>query len=152
MNKVKLLTIVSICLLVINLGMLWFIVSHKPGPSRKEGPKKMVIEKLQLDASQTQEYEKMIEWHKSEVEKSEQQMLSLKNQLYLSLKQNSKTDEVDSVIADIGKIQKTIEHTHYKHFEDIKTLCKPEQLALYDKFCEEIAKLFAPGPPRKNAK
>jgi hypothetical protein len=152
MNKVKVLSIVSIGLFAANIILIWFLMSNKMAHDRKEGPKKIIIEKLHFDESQTKEYEKLIDWHKKNIRKSESQMMVLKNQLYTSLQQNKQTNSTDSLIAEIGKVQIEIEHINYKHFKDIKELCKPEQLKLFDELCEDIAKLFAHKPLPPNEK
>jgi protein CpxP len=43
-------------------------------------------------------------------------------------------------------VQTYIERTHYKHFEDIKQLCKPNQQKDFEKLTQEIANLF--GRPK----
>jgi periplasmic protein CpxP/Spy len=152
MNKVKVLSIVSIGLFAANIILIWFLMTNKTAHDRKEGPKKIIIEKLQFNEVQTAEYEKLIDWHKENIRKQEQQMMVLKNQLYTSLQQNKQTNSTDSLIAEIGKVQIEIEYINYKHFKDIKELCKPEQLELFDELCEDIAKLFAHKPLPPNEK
>jgi protein CpxP len=152
MNKVKVLSIVSFGLFAANLILVWFLMFNKTAHDRKEGIKKIIIEKLHFDESQTKEYEKLIDWHKKNIRKSESQMMVLKNQLYTSLQQNNQTNSTDLLIAEIGKVQIEIEHINYKHFKDIKQLCKPEQLKLFDELCEDIAKLFAHKPLPPNEK
>lgn len=144
MSKVKLLSIISIGLLAVNLFMIWFFISHKPPHNRKKEPKKIVIEKLHLDGTQISEYEKLIDWHKENIRKSEHQMMTMKNQLYASLQEWQQTISTDSLITEIGKVQMEIEHINYRHFQDIKKICKPDQLESYDALCMDIAKLFAP--------
>lgn len=142
MNKVKVLSILSIGLFVANLILIWFIMNGKTAPKRREGPRKIIIEKLKFSEVQTAEYEKLINWHRKHIRKSESQMMVLKNQLYTNLQQNKQTNSTDSLIGEIGKVQIEIEHINHKHFNDIKQLCKPEQLKLFDELCEDIAKLF----------
>jgi len=55
----------------------------------------------------------------------------------------------DSLITVINLNQKQIEETHFKHFEDIKKLCKPEQLDDFKEFSKELGRLFAPNKQRK---
>jgi periplasmic protein CpxP/Spy len=152
MNKVKVLSIVSIGLFAANIILICFLMSNKMAHDRKEDPKKIIIKKLHFDESQTKEYEKLIDWQKKNIRKSESQMMVLKNELYTSLQQNKQTNSTDSLIAEIGKVQIEIEHINYKHFKDIKELCKPEQLKLFDELCEDIAKLFAHKPLPPNEK
>ncbi|NOT36612.1 MAG: periplasmic heavy metal sensor [Saprospiraceae bacterium] len=150
MNKVKVLGIVSLGLLLANIVLIWFLLSHKPPHPKRENPKKVIVEKLHLDKQQTNDYEKLIQDHQGNIQKSEQQIALLKNQLYSRLNDEQRTNEVDSLIAEIGKVQINIEQIHYNHFLDIKNLCKPEQLKDYNELTSKIANLFTPLPLRNN--
>lgn len=37
---------------------------------------------------------------------------------------------------------------HFKHFEDIKALCMKDQLDDYNSLTKQLARLFAPPPPK----
>lgn len=151
MNKIKILTAVSIGLLAVNIILVWFLFSHKPMPlhgGEEEGPRRIVIEKLGFDDSQSKEYDKLIDWHKNEIHKSEEQIKELKNKLYQTLMSDGQETIKDSLITEINTVQSHIEAVHYKHFQDIKRLCKPEQQKAFDMFCLDIAKLFARHPPK----
>lgn len=148
MNKIKLLTILCIGLFITNLMLLWFLLSNKPGNHPGgEGPKKVIIEKLGFDKAQVAEYEKQIQWHRSEIDRSQEKLMKLKNELYASLTSNE--DKKDSLIMEICAVQEQIENIHYKHFLDIKSLCKPEQQKAFEELTKEIARLFAPQHPPK---
>ncbi len=148
MNKVKFLTISSLALLAANLMLIWFLVSHRPHRPEQDGPKQMVIEKLSLDGEQIKAYDKLIDWHKAEMKTTRMQMADLKNKLYSTLvADTSNTAQKDSLINKIGTLQMEIENIHYKHFSDIKLLCKPEQQKAFADLSLEIAKLFSPEPP-----
>ncbi len=145
MNKVKFLSILSIALLAINLGLIWFLISHKPHPPMKDGPKKIIIQKLSFDPNQISAYELLIENHKESISNSEEKLRDSKNKLYATLNDNEPSPLVDSLMKNISIVQQTIEETHYKHFLDIKMLCKPEQQKAFLELTKDIAKLFAPA-------
>lgn len=152
MNKIKIVSIIAIVLLAINIFWIWFFIAHKPPHGKSGNPKSIIIEKLHFDEQQIKDYENLIDGHRKSIEKSEQQIRLVKNQLYRTLKENKKQISEDSLIAEIGKVQVEIEYTNYKHFQDIKKLCKPEQQNAFGEFCNEITKLFAPPFPPKNEK
>ncbi len=152
MRKLKIASFIAIGLFVLNLVLIWFLISSKPHKNRREGPKKLIIEKLHLEGSQIKQYEKLIEWHRKRIRESETQLMALKNQLYGSLQTKSPPVLKDSLIAEIAKVQMEIEKINYTHFQEIKQLCEPEQLKLFDSLCEEIAQLFSHKPPHPNEK
>jgi len=158
MEKTKLLTITDIKLLLINfetIGFLFFngAKAQRLPHDRPEGthePKEIIIERLHFDANQQKEYGQLIEWHRGEIRQLEDSIRVSKNELYLLLNDN-KVDEKAKVtlINEIALFQKQIEATHFKHFEDIKKLCKPEQQEYFNELTEELGRLFSRNkPPR----
>lgn len=153
MEKTKLLTIAVIGLLLINLGTLGFLLlnnkqQHPPHGGRPE-PKEIIIEKLNLDKNQQSDYAKLIQWHRGEITRLDDNIRQAKNELYSQLNEtetNAKTK--DSLIAVINSNQKQIEQTHFKHFEDIKKLCRKDQMENFNDLTEELARIFAPKPRR----
>lgn len=150
MNKLRLLTAVSIGLLAVNIVLNWMLFSHRPmPPGGGEGPRAIVIEKLGFDENQSKEYDKYIDWHKSEIRESDGQIRELKNKLYATLISDGQESMKDSLINEISKVQTHIEQIHYKHFQDIKKLCKPEQQKAFDTLCNDLAKIFTHHPPKR---
>ena len=157
MEKTKLLTITVIGLLLLNLGSLGFLFLSSPKGNRPpphEGrpePKEIIIEKLHFNAAQQKDYTKLIQWHRGEIKNLDKNIRQTKNELYTLLSKsevNVKTK--DSLIILLNSYQKQIEETHFKHFQDIKKLCKPEQQDNFNDLTEELGRIFAPNkPPRK---
>lgn len=158
MEKTKLLTITVIGLLLLNFATLGFLFisgtkGHKPPHDIPEGrhePKEIIIERLHFDANQQKEYGQLIEWHRGEIRQLEDSIRVSKNELYMLLN-DDKIDEKAKVtlINEIALFQKQIEATHFKHFEDIKKLCKPEQQVYFNELTEEFGRLFYRNkPPR----
>lgn len=148
MNKLKLLSVVAIGLLVVNLMLVAALLMRKPHPN-PDGPKKLIIEKLHFDEQQIKAYDTMVEWHRAEIRKSDDQILKLKNALYSHLNEDIDQHTKDSLIAAIARVQTTVEQTHYKHFEDIKKLCKTDQQKDFETLTQEIASLFGKPRPRE---
>jgi Spy/CpxP family protein refolding chaperone len=158
MEKTKLLTITVIGLLLLNFATLGFLFisgtkGHKPPHDIPEGrhePKEIIIERLHFDANQQKEYGQLIEWHRRKIRQLEDSIRVSKNELYMLLN-DDKVDEKAKVtlINEIALFQKQIEATHFKHFEDIKKLCKPEQQVYFNELTEELGRLFSRNkPPR----
>jgi periplasmic protein CpxP/Spy len=63
--------------------------------------------------------------------------------LYTQLvKSNVDTKAKDSLITVLANHQKQVEQTHFKHFEDIKSLCKPEQRENFYDLTRDLSKIF----------
>lgn len=148
MNKTKLLSIAVILLLIANLVLAGFMYFGRHQRPDGTGPRNIIIQKLNFDESQVKEYDKLIEEHRTEIRKSEQEIKDLKNKLYTTLINESENNSKDSLINELSKVQLKIENIHYKHFEDIKKLCNKEQQQAFENFTREIVTLFSPGPPK----
>jgi protein CpxP len=155
MERTKLLTITVIGLLLLNMATLGFLFlngqkCNRPPHEGKRQPKEIIIEKLHFDANQQKEYAKLIQWHRGEIDQLDDNIRQTKNELYSQLSEkeiNVKTK--DSLIALLNLYQKQIEETHFKHFEDIKKLCKPEQQEDFNLLTEELSKIFVPNKPKR---
>ncbi|NQW42831.1 MAG: hypothetical protein HQ463_05305 [Bacteroidetes bacterium] len=148
MNKIKLLTIISLGLLISNLLLIGFIVFKKPGPNRNEGPRDIIIEKLHLNAKQIEQYDQLIAWHRKEVGQTDENIKSIKNELYKNIKKENNLQLKDSLIKLIANNQIQLENVHVKHFEDLKNICTKEQLPAFEELTKELANFFSKGKPR----
>lgn len=156
MEKQKLVTFSIIALLVINIGTLGFLLfsgpkkGHFPPDGGRPQPREIIIEQLNFDKKQQADYEVLIRQHRKQITATEDKIRDAKNELYLLLNSTSvDTTKKDSLVNVLGQYQKEIELIHFNHFNDIKKLCKPEQLHDFDSLTKELSRLFSkPHPPR----
>ncbi|WP_310558924.1 hypothetical protein [Flavobacterium sp.] len=150
MDKIKILTYAVIALLVLNLATIGFVVS-KPGAGNRAEPREIIIEKLHLDENQQKEYEQLIDWHRGQINELDEKIRETKKELYAQLLKNQIEKKTkDSLITTIAVYQKQIEATHFKHFQDIKKLCRKDQLQNYIDLTAELSRLFSPKPPKRD--
>ena len=119
-----------------------------PGPPGNR-PRNIVIEKLGFDEGQVEAYTILIEIHSASIKKHDGALLKLKNELYQQLLIDENTSTVDSLIEAMNVIQKQVEATHFAHFQDIKALCRYDQMEAYEEFVGEISRLFSRQRPPK---
>jgi len=156
MNKTKLLSIAVVGLLLINLGTLALMFfrsgpQHSDHPPRGEGPKKIIIERLNFDAEQQKQYEVIIADHRSKMQELNKNSRELHDELY-SLLTNATIDKAkaDSIILTISENQKALDNLNFDHFQKIKAICKDKQLENFNALVQDLTHLFAPhgGPPK----
>lgn len=123
---------------------------NHPPQQRHEGPRNIIIERLNFSEEQVAKYDELIQWHRGEIRRTDHKIMELKNELYNTLGDNADSNTKASIIVAIGNTQQEIERIHYKHFEDIKDLCTDLQKPTFDALTKEIASLFA--PPHKRGK
>jgi Spy/CpxP family protein refolding chaperone len=156
MNKPKLLTIAVVGLLLLNLGMItMFLFKGKPprheGGKQGEGPKKIIIERLNFDEGQQQQYEVIITEHRSKTKELNKRSRELHDELYSLLKNNAIDKTIsDSLIKTIAENQKAIDNLNFDHFQKIKAICKDGQIENFNGLVLDLTHLFGPknGPPK----
>ena len=158
MNKIKLLTYSVIGLLLLNVGIIGFLFFSKPNRNPEGNhrrPKEFISEKLHFDANQNEKYESIIPIHKDKIDSLDAVNREIKSELYSQLKLPVVNTIVkDSIITLFLANQKRIEEAHFKHFQDIKSICKASQLNDFSALTQELGKMFSnqnskPHPPRE---
>lgn len=153
MNKLKFLKISVAALVVLNLGLMAFLLLGRPKhprhPGREMGsqPKDVIIERLQFSAEQIELYDNLISKHRAEIHKLDHKLRSLKNDLYSNISNNDSIPELELV--ELNRLQGQIERTHYNHFLDIKSLCEADQLVAFQDLSKELVRMFAPQHPTR---
>ena len=157
MSKIKLLSIAVFALLFLNCGILGYLLLSKRQENnlpehRHQRPKTLIIEKLKLDASQIENYELLIDEHRAKIRLTEDKIRKSKNELYQLLKENTLNEnDKNAIIDSLAKYQKQIELIHFDHFQEIKKLCKKEQLDNFNSLTNELSRMFSKkGRPRDN--
>ena len=142
-------------LLLINLSLVAFLALRKPmpppgGSPDREGPKKLIIDKLDFTAEQTAQYEQLIKQHQTEIRQLNDEISRTKNRLYRTLAGDNQSPK-DSLINRLGALQRQVETTHYNHFLALKKLCTPSQQGNFNDLTRELSTYFAqPAQPPRN--
>jgi periplasmic protein CpxP/Spy len=138
-------------LLYISIGVLvalnlWLIGGRLFHPHRPD-PREHIIEALHLAPDQIQRYDQLIARHREGVRAFETELVHLRESLYSHL--NADTAGVGAIRTRIASLESDAEMLHYRHFEELRALCTPEQLPAFDALKAELAMLFQPPHPRE---
>lgn len=136
---------ISLLLLLCNMALIGYIIYGKKNKPLHEGPRDIVIEKLQFDGQQIAQYDTLIVKHRKEIKAKNQQILELRKSLYGGLNSLPDANIKDSLMQEIGNTRVAIERVHYAHFEDMKSLCNENQRPLFEQLTAELAKYFNNG-------
>jgi len=140
MNKLRFLTTIIIGLLISNSILLFMFFN---GPKINKEPKSIIIDKLNFDKEQIKQYDVYILQHRKAINENETTLKILRSNLYSQLKFKLDTTKIDSLIGFISEQQGVAERINYKHFIEIKNLCKPSQEKDFNDLTNEIVKLFS---------
>lgn len=156
MTKIRLLTIAVGALLLLNAVVISLVFTRPNdtgpmGPPPRGGPplngreanrpRNIIIDRLQFDQDQITAYNELILDHAQAIKVLQADISEAKQQLYMRLGESD--PQADSTQwAHIQTLLLSIEETHYRHFADIKGLCRPDQLPAFEKLSADLARLF----------
>ncbi len=141
MDKIKLLTRLSIGLALLNVAILVFLFfpgMHRPFPS-PNSTGDFLMRELKMDKAQREVFEKQKHNHHATADSLEHEMQKIRLQLY----GNSTTLDTSN-ISRIADIQGQIERVTFLHFKDVRAVLNSEQQTKFDAIIQEaVQKLQA---------
>lgn len=150
MNKTKFLIILVLLLLVLNAVTLFFLLGKKDSPKNRPGGgrpySEYLTKKLNLDTAQVAQLKELRDKHKQELGELWKEDRQLQDAKFVLLKEGS-TDslKLDSLLTLIVANKKKFELAFHNHFLQIRALCRPEQVELFNNTLDEMKKRRSQG-------
>ena len=149
MDKIKLLTRLSIGLALLNVALLAFLFfprMHRPFPPHNSTGD-FLMHELKMNPSQREVFNQQRQSHHAIVDSLELEMQKIRSKLYGN---NSMVDSAS--ISHIAIIQGQIEQVTFLHFKEVRAALNPDQQAKFDTIIQEaVQKLQAqPHKPEHN--
>ena len=152
MKREKLLIIVVIALFVLNLVSLGFLFSGNFIGAKKNGPgkpDKIIIDGLKLDQNQINQFNAIREGHHQKMMSIEKQEEKARVAFFESLKAEPiDTVQADSFIRFMSTCKLEKDQLTFEHFKELKAICRPDQIPLYNEVIDKVAKILMRGGPR----
>ncbi len=154
MNKSKFLTIAVVLLLLLNATTLYFLFAKKNYKRSSHGGNRhyseFIIKQLKFDTVQAAQLKQLRDQHKLELDELRKQDKQLQDAKFTLLKEGV-TDslKIDSVLHLVVANKKQFELAFHKHFMEIRALCRPDQLELFNKTVDDMMKRRMHGPGDK---
>lgn len=140
MSKLRFYQYLSLALLAGNLSLLWLHFSEKK--PRHDGPRNEIIQRLHLDEAQVKQYDALIQQHRKSLFALEDALQQQRKALYSSMDSEALRD---TLLESVAHTQRAIEQLHYAHFQDIRALCTPVQMPLFEQLTRDLASMFGKG-------
>lgn len=144
-NTTKLVMLFLVLSNTLALGYLFFDNKTHPQPPK---PMEVIVDKLQFDENQQQEFAKLVHVHRKEVKSIHLSIVRLKNNMYQGLKKEIPVVN-DSLLTLVANSVKELERIHYEHFMDIKNLCDSSQRTNFNELANNLGFLFQPQSPKE---
>jgi len=136
MNKIKTLQILSGLLLLINIGLILFMVLKKgPRMRHKEGLEKHMQKVFEFNDDQMNKFIEYRDLHRERGEEISKQLLAASKSYYiLDENKESKALLLDSIMS----LSKEVYLNNEKHFNDLRSLCNSDQSSKINEFIESL--------------
>jgi Spy/CpxP family protein refolding chaperone len=151
MKKQHLLWLAIFILFALNIATISFIAFRTPGHPPPPGHgafDQLVLQTLQLNEEQEHRFHDLKRAHHEAIMQLDKAMKPRFEQ-YFRLLLDNRNDTVtkkqlELAMADIyqQKLQVT-----YRHFDQLKSICSPEQQQHFDKLIPELMQVMQPAPP-----
>lgn len=152
MKRENILTWLVAFLIVMNGAILFYFM--RKGPLPEPPPDRIIVEVLQFDDRQRDEFRKLKDDHHGKMMKLNDHFRKTLEDYFLTLQNNSSAkDSLETLISGLEKERLNIT---YSHFQDIKKLCRDDQLEKFNTFLPDLIRFVAAplpkkdGPPRRN--
>ena len=158
MNKRRLLFICIGLLVLLNIGLMSFLLMGPSPPPRGPGkarPGDVIMERLRFDKEQKKDFHSLIQEHKQKEGQVLNEIKKRKSALYESLSRPANQAFKDSLIVELAEYHALLEEVQLEHFQGIRALCREDQLPLFDELSKELSRIFSaqrPGPPPRRRK
>lgn len=146
MNELKFYKYLVILLVVINFGVLFFMVFMRPGPPPHMGPTPPPMhDRLQFKGEKETKFRELEEAHHA----SKRLLMEERHKNYVLIGEDLGKNKVnrDSILKVIADIQYKTDKMTFEFFEKVYQLCDENQ----KKNLQEMLKHGLPGPPKPPA-
>ncbi|MEQ9301576.1 MAG: periplasmic heavy metal sensor [Cyclobacteriaceae bacterium] len=145
MSNSKIYKIGFLIMLAVNVTVIGFLVVGRPLPPGRPGGrgqndlKAEISDRLGLSSEQRNAYFKLAAKHSEEMRHIERDQKE-QAELYLGyLKKESLSEKaMGEILAKLSKLESDKISVTYDHFEELKELCDPSQLAQFDKTIDQV--------------
>ena len=143
----------ALLMVLLNVTLLIFSVKpfSKNGPEFDKhehgGPANYIIETLKFNKEQEAAFHKLKEAHRDSMQILNKRGKDLREILFEGLENDQQVNNPEQIMIEIGKNQQQIERLTYRHFEEVKKLCSPEQKVIFNSIIQEVLKRMGPRRP-----
>lgn len=166
MKRENFYTIVIILLLLLNFATIGYLFLNKNDNTRvlspdqkRNKPEQIIIAKLNLNDEQVKQFRIYKQKHGNATHNVERKMKSLQRELFSLVKADSMDiDKRDSLLSEIEQCESDKHLLIIEHFQDLRSMMRPDQIELYNDFIEEMGRtitspggpMHGPPPPRRH--
>lgn len=151
MKREHFYALVIIVLLLLNISTLAFLWMERSEGDRfmpLNSPEHIIINKLQLNKEQQQEFNVFKHSHRKSIDSVGRHIKEAQMALFDLVKMDELDIELrDSLLSRIEQYESAKHLITIQHFHDIRSMLKPEQKGPFNEFVDEIGSSITGSPP-----
>lgn len=110
-------------------------------------PSRFLIEQLNFNDDQQKRYRVLIKEHQEKTRELRKQMRDAKENMFTLMSQGQVPDStLRQAASAVGHTMESLDMVTFRHFQEVRKLCTPEQVAHFDKIIHEVLSMMAPHP------
>jgi hypothetical protein len=114
-------------------------------------PDKLIIEGLQLDAMQIEQFHELKKAHRGAIDSLDEVEKQVRKSIFIEIQKGIGNDSIQSQnLQKLADLRTQKDQVTLSHFKDLYQLCREDQKANYQNTIEEVAKILMrggkPGP------
>ncbi|MFT3843638.1 MAG: hypothetical protein QM725_01190 [Lacibacter sp.] len=148
MNKTNFLTAAVVLLVILNGVTLYFLFSKPQRKTSRNGGRpftEFISKQLNFDSAQAAQLQVLRDAHKANLEALKKEDKILHDSLFVFVKRGDMDSvKIDSFLNLITINKKKFELAFMQNFAQIRKLCRPEQIELFNKMVDQMMKKRMP--------
>lgn len=150
MGNLKFYKIAIAVLLLLNVGTLFFLWSHRPPSPEARGPFQFLVKATEMDEAQQATYRTLRDAHRTSMDAYRKQNSQIRSQMFELLKQHPANDPaVTQLLDSLTSVKREEEILTYEHFRRVREICRPDQQSKFDAAIVEAIQSMPPPRPRR---
>lgn len=147
MKSIKFYQLLSLVLLLLNVGLIVFFFATKPPLPHPPPHPGEVITVLQLDQSQEQQFLQLVHEHRTAMRDLDEQHKTALERYFSMIEEGNDSLVENALQQTLFVEQQKIEVTRL-HFKAVKSILRPEQMMHYQEFIQHVLPRIL-GHPKK---
>ena len=135
MKQLQFYKYAALGLFLLNFLMITFFFITKPKPPHQEGGfQKKAVDILKMDEQQHDTFLQFVKQHQRQMEEVNKQQRDLLKPYFYSLSDSTNKVDTESTLDRVQLLERKKIESTYQHFQDVKSILKPEQQAGFEEF------------------
>jgi len=144
--QIRYLWFTVVALLLLNLGLLGWILFSPQGKGRKQPPSDLLERELNFSPVQKEQFTLLKEAHQTKTRAIRDSAMMIKRTLFNQLNEPLSDQEIENTTHLIAEKMEIVDNLTFYHFREVRQLCTPMQQQRFDEIIEDVLRHLSDRP------